>query len=146
MTIDSIPNGAKIFDDLDVELTISNNEVTITDPARLAALDQFSILPPTGDSTDITLQITATASESGDSANTIQTFTVTVGEPAPAVWQNTSQDDSWHTDLNWSTILVPQDGGDATLADATGVVNYTNGTTALVNSPLVRISASMAER
>ena len=133
VTIGSIPNGAKIFDDLDFELTISNNEVTITDPARLAALDQFSILPPAGDSTDITLQITATASESEDSANAIQTFTVTVGEPPPAVWQNTSQDDSWHTDLNWSTILVPQDGEDATLADATGVVNYTTGTTALVN-------------
>ena len=133
--ISGITTGVRIFDDQGTELIPFDDEVTITDPARLAALDQFSILPPSGDSADITLTVTATATEAanGDQAVAVQSFNIVVGEPAPAIWQNTSQDDSWHNDLNWSTILVPQDGEDATLADVTGVISYTTGTTAIVD-------------
>ena len=79
-TISTIPTDAKIFDDLGDELTISNNAVTITDPLRLAALDQFSIKPPPDDDTDFTLTVTSTSTEgaNNDQASIQQTFDVTV--------------------------------------------------------------------
>ena len=58
--ISGITTGVRIFDDQGTELIPFDDEVTITDPARLAALDQFSILPPSGDSADITLTVRET--------------------------------------------------------------------------------------
>ena len=80
VTISTIPTNAKIFDDLGVELTVSNKAVTITDPARLAALGQFSIKPPPDDDADFTLTVTSTSTEgaNGDQASIQQTFDVTV--------------------------------------------------------------------
>ena len=84
--ISGIPIGAKIFDDLGVELTVSNNAVTIADPARLAALSQFSIQPPLDDATDFQLTVTATTTEAAndDQASVQQTFDVTVVAVADA--------------------------------------------------------------
>ncbi len=84
VTISTIPTDAKIFDDLGVELTVSNNAVTITDPARLGALDQFSIQPPPDDDTDFTLTVTSTSTEgaNNDQASIQQTFDITVNAVA----------------------------------------------------------------
>ena len=86
VTISTIPNGAKIFDDLGTELTISGNAVTITDPTQLTALSQFSVKPPPDDDTDFQLTVTATTTEvaNGDQASAQQTFDVTVVAVADA--------------------------------------------------------------
>ena len=85
VTISTIPTDAKIFDDLGVELTVTNNAVTITDSTRLAALDQFSIKPPPDDDTDFTLTVTSTEGANNDQASVQQTFTVTAVADTPSL-------------------------------------------------------------
>ena len=86
VTISTIPNGAKIFDDLGTELPVSSNAVTITDPARLAALNLFSVKPPLDDDTNFQLTVTATTTETanGDQASVQQSFDITVNAVADA--------------------------------------------------------------
>ena len=83
VTIAGIPGGAKVFDKDGAELTVTNGEVTVTDPAQLANLDDFSVQPPANSDADFNLTVTATSTEgAGGSASVQQFLNVTVNAAA----------------------------------------------------------------
>ena len=85
VTIAGIPGGAKVFDKDGTELTVTNGEVTVTDPAQLGNLDDFSVKPPANSDVDFNLTVTATSTEgAGGSASVQQTLSVTVNAVADA--------------------------------------------------------------
>ena len=68
-----------MFDKDGAELTVTDGEVTVTDPAQLANLDDFSVQPPANSDANFNLTVTATSTEgAGGSASVQQTLNVTV--------------------------------------------------------------------
>ena len=118
VTIAGIPSGATLFDDLAQQVIVSGGQATIADPARIVALDQFSITPPFNDDSDFQLTVTATSTEAAnlDQASVQQIFDVTVvavaDTPTLSVAPLTVNEDTEIDFTGLSAALTDTDGSE----------------------------------
>ena len=127
VTIAGIPSGATLFDDLAQQVIVSGGQATIADPARIVALDQFSITPPFNDDSDFQLTVTATSTEAAnlDQASVQQIFDVTVvavaDTPTLSVAPLTVNEDTEIDFTGLSATLTDTDGSETLSVTISGI-------------------------
>ena len=126
VTIAGVPAGAKVFDKDGAELTVTNGEVTVTDPAQLANLDDFSVQPPANNDANFNLTVTATSTEdAGGSASVQQTLNVTVNavadDPSLTVQAVSGDEDTAIDFTGLSASLNDTDGSETLSVTIAGI-------------------------